>query len=241
MSSSRLPGKVLKKLNGMSVIECVFNQLSYSKNISKVVLATTIDKTDDDLENWAIKNNIYYHRGSLNDVLDRYYQTAKKYFADVVIRVTADCPLIDPEIVDLVIDEFNSDNYDYVSNVVPPTYPDGLDTEVFSFHTLEKVWKKAMLKSDREHVTTYIRNNLNEFRTKNVSYSENLEHLRWTLDNQEDYEFLKIIYKSLYKRNSFIKMNEVLELLNTKKDLMDLNSHIKRNEGYQKSVSNDQL
>ena len=139
------------------VINHVFHQLSFSKRLSNIILATSNDVSDDLLKEWAKNNNRDCYRGSLDNVLERYYFAAKKYQGDVIVRVTADCPLIDPTVVDLVIDHFLSGQYDYFSNTMVPTFPDGLDTEVFTFAALEKAYKTAKWKSEIEHVTSYIK------------------------------------------------------------------------------------
>lgn len=240
MSSSRLPNKVLMNLGGRPVIEQVFHQLSFSKKIDDTILATSFDKSDDPLEQWAKKNNIKYFRGDLNNVLKRFFDAAVKFNADIIVRITADCPLIDPEVVDEVIKGFLSGNYDYYSNINPPTFPDGLDTEVFSFSALEKTYKNAKLLSEIEHVTPYIRNNPDIFKIGNYSSENDFSHFRWTLDTIEDYEFISIIYEKLYKNNSYISWKEVIKFLNINKELIKINSHILRNEGYIKSLKEDQ-
>jgi len=240
-TSTRLPGKVFLNLAGKPVIEQIFNQLSYSKRINQSVLATSELSSDDKLEVWAKSKNIEYYRGSLDDVLDRFYFTAKSFNADIVVRITGDCPLIDPEVVDDVISLFLKDNYDYTSNINPPTFPDGLDTEVFKFSVLEETWKNAKLKSEREHVTPYVRKHNEKFKIGNFENKINLSHYRWTLDNEEDHELISRIYEKLYKENNYIKMEEVLELIKNNINLQNINSHIRRNEGYDKSIKNDKL
>lgn len=239
MSSSRLSNKVLLNLCGKPVVEQVFNQLSFSKLINEIVLATSEDRSDDPLENWARLANYKFFRGSLNNVLERFYDAARFFSADIIVRITADCPLIDPSVVDDVIKGFLCGNFDYYSNINPPSFPDGLDTEVFSFDTLEKAFRNADLQSEIEHVTPYIRNHPDLFRIGNLNFEKKFDHLRWTLDNQEDFEFISIIYDELYKKKSFIKFKEVLKFLEKNKELMNINSHIERNEGFSKSLKSD--
>jgi len=239
MTSTRLPNKVLLVLAGQPVLTQVFNQLSHSKLLTTTILATSMDSCDDPLEDWATKNNKKYFRGSLENVLDRFFETAKEYNADVIVRITADCPLIDPEIVDQCIDGFNNGDYDYYSNVNPPTFPDGLDTEVFSFAALEKAYSNAELKSEIEHVTPYIKNHPELFKIGNFYSEVNYEKLRWTLDNKEDYDFLSLIYKELFKPNSFISWKDVISFLNQNINLQQINAHIERNEGFIKSLNED--
>lgn len=239
MTSTRLPQKVLKDLAGKPVISQVFNQLSYSKLLSGIVLATSTDISDDPLEKWAIENGYNIFRGDLNNVLKRFYDAAISLNAELIVRITADCPLIDPEVVDKVIEKFINGDYDYLSNANPPTFPDGLDTEIFSFESLKKAYDNATLKSEFEHVTTFIVNHPEFFKIGNYSSTSNYEKLRWTLDNKEDYEFLSIVYKELYKPNSFISWKEVINFLESNKSLLKINEHINRNEGLIKSLNED--
>ena len=239
MTSTRLPNKVLMDMGGKTVVGQVFNQLSFSKLLNEIVLATSTDKSDDPLENWVKDNHIRYFRGNLNNVLKRFFDTAKQVGADIIVRITADCPLIDPEVVDNVISGFLEGGYDYYSNTNPPTFPDGLDTEVFSFATLERAYKEAELQSEIEHVTPYIRNHPGIFKMGNYKSEINYEYLRWTLDNREDYDLLTRIFNALRKENSFISHKEVMNYIDADSNLLKTNAHIKRNEGYIKSLMDD--
>ena len=239
MSSSRLPQKVLMDLQGKPVIEQVFHQLSYSKLLNEIILATSSDSSDDPLIEWAKSKQIKYFRGDLNNVLKRFYDTAKYFNIEVIVRITADCPLIDPEIVDNVIEQYLIGNHDYFSNTNPPTFPDGLDTEVFSFVSLEKAFDRAKLLSEIEHVTPYIRNHPEEFKIGNYSSSINYEHFRWTLDNPEDYYFISAVYNNLYEEGTFIKWHDVIKFLDKNKEVIGINEHIARNEGLTKSLKSD--
>jgi len=239
MSSSRLPGKVLKELSGKPVIWHVFNQLSFSQKIDQIVLATSDNEEDDQLENWAKENSINFFRGDLDNVLKRFYDTALNYEGDVIVRITADCPLIDPSIVDEVVQKFLNGNYDYLSNTNPPTFPDGLDAEVFTFIALKEAYENAKLKSELEHVTPYIRNHPEKFKLGSFVGSKNYENLRWTLDNPEDYRLLSEIFDNLFKANSYISYKTVLAFLAVNEELIEINSKIKRNEGLDKSLKED--
>ena len=241
MSSTRLPGKVLLKLGDRTVLGQVLNQLSFSKRINECVIATSTSNEDNVIEKWAINNNIKYFRGDLEDVLKRFYLTAKNFGANIVVRITADCPLIDPEVVDAVVGLYISKIADYASNADPPTFPDGLDTEVFSFKVLQNANKNAKLRSEREHVTPYIRNNPLLFKSVNLQSNVNYAHLRWTLDNPEDYDLIKKIYTYLEKKKSFIHWRDVLNLFHKNPQLRSMNRHIKRNEGYDKSLREDKI
>ncbi|MBS4028926.1 MAG: glycosyltransferase family protein [Ignavibacteriales bacterium] len=240
MDSQRLPGKVLLPLGKKTVIEHVFYQLGFSKTISQCILATTQESSDDVLFSWARTNGIPVFRGKENDVLDRYYQAAKMFNATAIVRITADCPFIDPTILDEVVVEFHSGKYDYATNSMPPTFPNGIDVEVFSFLALERAWSNAMLSSEREHVTPYIRNHPELFQIANVASQKNLEHFRWTLDNQEDYQLLSIIAERLPEDLKYISMQDILKVFEVDNSLVNINKHIQRNEGYRKSLRDDQ-
>ena len=183
-------------------------------------------------------SGIPYFRGSEDDVLDRYYQAAKYFRADVIVRITADCPLIDSTVIDKVVRVFQTGKYDYVSNTIQPTYPDGLDTEAFRFDTLEQTWHEASLKSEREHVTPYIWKHPNIFRLFNVKHEQDLSGLRWTVDVPEDLEFARRVFKYLSVDPRF-GMEDVLALLRDHPELNQLNARFKRNQGYEKSLNED--
>lgn len=246
MSSTRLPGKVLKPLGSKMTIQYVFDQLKGSKLLTQSLLATSTDHSDDPIAAWAKRAKVECERGSLMDVLDRYYQAAKAHHADAVVRITADCPLIDAEVVDKVIERFLKGDCDYCSNVNPPTFPDGLDTEVMSFNALERAWKEASHPVEREHVTIYMRNYPRQFRIVNVTSPIDYSKLRWTLDTQQDYEFLNRVIQKLElshirDHNPRFSMNDVLELLKQDNSLLEINHDIPRNEGYFSSLQHDYM
>ena len=159
MGSTRFPGKVMETVCGKPLIEILLHRLSLSKKIDKIILATSINKENDTLSEFVEKLGFEVFRGSEYDVLDRYYQTAKLYSPKTVLRITGDCPLIDPKIVDKSINRYEQEKVDYLNNVTPPTYPDGMDVEIFSFETLNEAWNKADSNHEREHVSPYIKNN----------------------------------------------------------------------------------
>ncbi len=242
MGSSRLPGTGLIDLAGQPVIARLINRLSKSKKIDGIWLATTTNPEDDSLIEWAKRNNINFYRGQVKDVLDRYYQAASLSNATVIVRITGDCPLIDPEIVDKVIEEFLNTNSDYVSNIKPPTFPDGLDVEVFSRAALNRAWQEAKLDSEREHVTPYLWKNANLFKLKNIANTPDLSHLRWTLDMKEDWDFLNRVFTALEQSEHLSAMSnlkDILALIGKHPDWLALNSQYQRNEGYLKSVNED--
>jgi len=239
MGSSRLPGKTLMKLNqNNTVLDFVVNQLSFSTLIDKIIIATTDLEQDDVIEQTAKNLEIQCFRGNSDDVLDRYYNCAKKFNIDNIVRVTSDCPLIDPKIIDEVIRKYKSENYDYFTNTLIRTYPIGTDVEVFSFETLEKTWQNATLPSEREHVTPFIRNKKMNFRIGNLENEKKLDHLRWTLDRQEDLNLIREIISKINKNP--ILMNDILNLFSIEPKLIKINENISQDEGIRKSLKKDE-
>ena len=235
MSSSRLPGKVLLPLMGKPVLEHVVSRLKYATSLNEIFIATSTEADDDAIELWAKSNASPYYRGSLNDVLDRYYHAASFYKADTVVRITADCPVIDPYIVDEVVFGFKKGAFDAYG--LSGEFPDGLDCQVFSFSALEKAWKEATLPSEREHVGPYIEKTHPElFKLGGLEKFSDLGHLRWTLDEERDYEFLNQIYEELYVADSLFVTDDILNLLKRRPELSEINSQITRNAGYLKSL-----
>ena len=201
LGSTRLPGKVLKKIDGKNpLLFYVLSQLSHSKLINEIIVATTILEQDDEIVEYLEKLNVKYFRGNPYDVLDRYYNCAKKFSLDKIIRITADNPLIDPLIVDKMISVFNSDNYDFVTNCFPRTYPYGTEVEIFTFSALEKIHKIAKDPTEREHVTKYFYNNSKNFKIFNVENNENLSHFKWTVDTDADFKLVSQLISKIKKR-----------------------------------------
>ena len=194
LGSIRLPGKVLKEINGKSLIEFLFYRLYQSKKIDKIILATSEADENDPLAELITKLGFDVYRGSENDVLDRYYNAAKQYHPETVVRITGDCPIIDPILVDEVISLYEKENADYVSNTNPPTYPDGLDAEVFSFESLKIAHEQAKEPFDREHVTPFIKTR-NQFSRKNLTNKIDLSNERWTVDEPEDFLVIENVIK----------------------------------------------
>ncbi len=241
MGSSRLSGKVLHDLCGEPVLTHVINRVKASNKVTETVVLTTVNKLDLPIIKLCSEKNIRVFAGSEEDVLDRYYQFSKLCAVDHIIRITSDCPFMDPEVIDHIIDEHIKNNNDYTSNTLIETYPDGEDVEIFTFAVLEKAWREAKLLSEREHVTPYIKKNEDIFKLKNIEYKENLSDKRWTLDNKEDFEFISKIYDVLYNQNPLFGMKEILEFLKTNEDFEKINKHIERNEGYKKSLKEDKI
>jgi spore coat polysaccharide biosynthesis protein SpsF (cytidylyltransferase family) len=242
MGSTRLPGKVMLEISGRPILWHVIDRVSKSKLIDGLIVATTVNSEDDLIEKFCNQIQIPVFRGSEDDVLDRYYQCARKFNVENIVRITADCPLHDPSVIDLVIERYRQGNYDYVSNTVPPTYPDGIDVEVFSFKALDSAWRNASLVSEREHVTPYIKKHRDIFKINNVVNKEDLSFYRWTLDQAEDLEFIQKIHKKFEEIHmDEFYMQDIIELLHKYPELANINSGIKRNEGYAKSVNEDKV
>ena len=237
MGSTRLPGKALKLINSQTpMLKFQLNQLKFSNYMEKIVIATTTFESDDIIVDFCKNNNLDYFRGQSKDVLDRYYQCAKKYNFPIIVRITSDNPLIDPEIVDEVIELFKISNCDYMSTEYPKTFPLGFAVEVFTFKSLEKAWIEAKLPSEREHVTPYMFKNKNLFKLCNHSYTENISHIRCTVDTDNDFKFIE---KIVQKLNSHpIHLKHVLDLLFHEPNLLEINKHIKH-DGYEKSLKED--
>lgn len=230
MGSTRLPGKVMKEILGKPVILWDLDRISISKLIDEIVVAIPYGKENDVIADTIKKYNdkIVTTRGSEDDVLDRYYQAAVKADADVVVRITSDCPLIDPVVINQVIEQFLDNDCDYCSNSLIRSYPRGLDTEVFSFKALEEAWNEATKDSEREHVTPYIIENPDKFKLLNVANSSDLSHLRWTLDTKEDFEFINAIYERIFPKKQLFLMDDVLKLMDKEPELIDINRYIEQ-------------
>jgi len=239
MTSSRLPGKVLLPLEGKPVLAHVINRLQNCKLLDEIVVATSIHKSDNPIEFWCNKEQIKFFRGSLDDVLDRYYKAALKFNADAIVRITADCPVIDSGLVDEVVEKYLAGEYE--SFALAGDFPDGLDCQIFSLSSLRKAWVEAKLPSEREHVGKYIENHPNLFKSGKYFKFKGLLHHRWTLDQIEDYEFLKSVFKKLYRKDFVFGTTDILELLEREPELMKINSQIQRNQGFLKSLKNDRL
>lgn len=241
IGSTRFPGKILKSVdNNETVLSFGIKQLKSSKYIDEIVVATTTLPEDDIVIDYVEKLNVKSFRGSSKNVLDRYYQCAKKFSFPTIVRITSDCPLIDPKIVDKVISYYleNEDRIDYVSNVHPvTTFPDGTDVEVFSFKALEQAWSEAKMPSEREHVTPYIYNS-NKFRLGTFDNSKNLSNFRWTVDHDVDLELICELVHMIPNRP--ILMENILDLFSNKPDLQKINQGISNKEGYLISLKEDE-
>ena len=225
MGSSRLPGKVLKDLGGETVLARVVRRLQRSRQIARIIVATTTAPGDEVIVAECDRLQALCFRGAEQDVLDRYYQAARANAADAVVRVTSDCPLIDPELVDETVEVFRDKHADYASNVFPRTYPRGLDTEVFSFDALDRAWREAREAHQREHVTPYLYEHPQIFKLASLSGAADYSRYRWTLDTREDLELLRAIYSRFHGRDDF-SWQEVLRLMEREPELAELNSQV---------------
>jgi glutamate-1-semialdehyde 2,1-aminomutase len=229
MSSTRLPGKVMKEVCNTPILEILLKRLSFSKKIDQVIVATS-----DDPKNLVLKKHLTTIgfecvTGSEEDVLSRVFLAASEAKSDIVVRITGDCPFVDAAMVDNIITIFQDQGVDYCSNVSPATFPDGLDVEVFSFSTLNDAYNNATSLYDKEHVTPFIRNN-RDYKKFNITNDIDLSHLRWTLDEQEDFNVIKNIFE-YFQPNLYFTWKDVLNLYNTKPELFNENMNISRNEG----------
>lgn len=229
MGSTRLPGKVMLKVQDKTVLEHVITRLKQAKEIDEIVIATTTEQQDDLIVNEAQKLEVKYFRGSEEDVLSRYYYAAKENNVDIVVRITSDCPLIDPKIVDYVVQCYRNNEYDLVTNAgvdsLKRTYPRGLDVAVFSFDVLEDSFINAKEQYHREHVTPYIYENGKIYYFQN---SINYSYHRWTLDTNEDFELIKNIYNELYTEEHKFYMHDIIRLFEEQPELIKINGHIEQ-------------
>lgn len=239
VSSSRLPGKVLKPLLGVPMLLRQLERLKKSRKIDRLLVATSTEPSDDPIEKLCEENGIACYRGSLNDVLDRFYQAARGFDPEHVVRLTADCPLTDAKLIDDVIGFYLDGDFDYASNAIQATYPDGLDMEVFRFSCLEQAWREAALPSQREHVTPFIHQQPLLFKIGHYKNSSDLSHLRWTVDEPKDFELVTMVYEALYSKNPDFSTQEIMQLLDKRPELVHWNTAHQRNEGYQKSLEAD--
>jgi len=240
MGSTRLPGKIMLEIEGKTLLEIHISRLKKCKEADAILIATTVSKKDEIVVEMANKLGVLSFRGSENDVLDRFYQATKPFNPEWVVRVTSDCPLIDPELVDQVILYAKNNNFDYCSNVLDEKFPDGQDVEVFKFNALENAWTNAVLNSEREHVTPFLRNNvigkgLSIFKAKNFECDFDYSKIRMTVDEELDFELVKYLVKSFGTDKGWREY--VKYILDNNLD--SINGVILRNEGYLKSLKND--
>ena len=248
--STRLPGKILMEINNKSILNYVINQVQHSKKVDKIVVATTKKTQDDIIVNLMDSSNVKVFRGSETDVLDRYYQCAKNCNASVIVRITSDCPLIDPNLIDRCILEFQNSNYDYVSNTNKLEknswiyhlngFPLGFAVEVFTFDALERSWKDAKKLSEREHVTPYISNNLKLFKIGSIENNGDFSDIHLAVDNQVDFDLVKLVIEH-FSDDEIYTLEKIISFFEHNPDLKLINSHIPFDEGYLKSLQEDKF
>ncbi len=238
MTSTRLPGKVLMEVMDRPLLSYQIERLRFSKGIDEIIIATTTNKGDDPVAKLAQKEGIKVYRGSEDDVLDRYYQAAKEYGAEHIMRLTGDCPLIDPVICDFVIDEYLSSGADYVHT--GPSFAEGVDSEIFSFECLEGAWNSAKVTSDREDCTRYLNKHPDKFKKITILSKTDDSKYRFTVDRPEDFLVVKAILENMYHAaNGKFGTSDIKCFLDSNPAVFDLNTGIIRNEGLTKSLRED--
>ena len=230
MGSTRLPGKVLEEVMEKPLLSYLVERLRRLKSTQNIVIATTTNPNDQAIVDFCHFEEVPLHRGSEENVLERYYQAAKNFETDTVVRITADCPLIDPLVVDKVINYYseNFPAYDYVSNSITRTFPRGMDVEVFSFKSLEAAHKEASLAEEKEHVTPFIYRRPNRFKIGSYVYPMNESQYRWTVDTAEDFELVSKILEALYPMKKEFTLEDILALLKKHPEWSNINAHIKQ-------------
>lgn len=228
MTSTRLPGKVLKEVMGKPLLEYLIERLRRVKQLSNIVIATTVNDTDQQIVELCDKLGVDCFRGSEEDVLSRYYYAALHYNADHIVRITSDCPIIDPDMIDEVISYYFEQKSDYTSNGLERSFPRGMDTEVFSFKALEEVHQEATESFEREHVTPFLYNNKDRFKTHNFSYKYDCSYHRWTVDTQEDFILIQKIIEALYNQKPDFTLEDCLALFEQNREWMNINAHVEQ-------------
>lgn len=232
MTSTRLPGKVLKPVHGKPLLAYQLERLRRACRVDECVVATTVNAADDPIVALCRELGVSVFRGDEFDVLDRYYQAAKQFEADVVVRVTSDCPVIDPAIVDRVIGVYaeSGGKLDYVSNTRERTFPRGMDTEVFSMRALEEAWREARLPYEREHVTPFLYLHPERYAIGSVVSGRDLGGHRWTVDTPEDFDLIERLVSTLYPGKPEFGLDDILPLFESHPDWLEINQHIKQKE-----------
>lgn len=230
--STRLPDKVFLKLSDKPLLEHVVFRLKNSSLLDDIIIATTNLSNDNLIESWANTNKISVFRGSEINVLERYYEAAKKFNIDVIIRITADDPFKDYRLVDEAVSILIDNKLDFVCNNNPVSFPEGLDVEVLTFNALEVSYNNAVSDFDKEHVTQYIHKNKDKFKIANIQNDKDMSFHRWTLDTIEDYQFAKKIYSELYKEDRVFLREEIYDLLEKSPAIMELNNKVNRSDLY---------
>ena len=230
MSSRRLPGKVLREINGKPMIYWQLQRIYRAKNVDKVIVATSTDTTDDPLIDFLISEEALYVRGSLDNVKERFDNVIAQFPTESFIRLTGDCPLVMPSLIDDLVDAFHEADVDYLSNTIKPTFPDGLDIEVVKTEAFRKLDNASLSKAEIEHVTYGLYSRTGQFTTQNFVNSEDLSNLRWTVDYQEDLEFVRKVFSYFTGREDSFNLIELLDYLGNNRELKSTIDANRRNE-----------
>lgn len=230
MESTRLPGKIMKEIKGKSLLEHQIERIRKSKKIDQIIIATSVKESEQPIVALCEKLRIPYFRGSEQDVLERYYETAKHYGVDVVVRLTSDCPIIDPVVIDAIVYKYLelSSVTSYVSNTIERSFPRGLDVEVFSFEALEKAHITATLEAEREHVTAYMYSNKSDIKVANFKGEFDYSNNRWTVDTSDDFKLIELIINELYNPAEIFLLADVIALLMENPDWKKINNHVEQ-------------
>ena len=239
MASTRLPGKVMKEVLGKPLLSYLIERIRCCKGVKDIILATTLNPEDDSIATLGRNEGVKVFKGSENNVLERFHEAATMFGAMHIMRITADCPFIDPDFLYMLIKYYFAENPDYTNNCTCPTLPDGLDAEIFNFETLDYAYKHALLPSELEHVTPYIQSHPEFFKILNWTHHDDLSHLRWTVDKPEDLEFVRQVIESIYPGNKNFRTKDILDLLYQRPELVKINADFTRNEGYLPSLEVD--
>ncbi len=242
MNSSRLPGKVLMPINERPMLDYMIERVSSASAIDDFVVATSNESSDNPIEEFCKDNNVKVFRGKLDDVLDRFYQASKSIEAEIIIRLTGDCPLIDPNILNTMVGIFKKNNYDYIANTAPPegiTFPEGMDVEIFSIAALEKAWKEAKKPSEREHVTFYFWKNPDLFSIFRHDLERDISSYRLTVDYPEDFELIGHIIENFSDQLDHADLKQIIKFLEDNPELSDLNKNIESFSGWTASLEED--
>lgn len=226
MTSTRLPGKILLPLGGQPMLARLIARLRHVHRADALVIATTTNAADDPVAALCQRLEVACHRGSEHDVLSRYADAARLHQADAVVRITSDCPLIDPELIDRLIEDFAQGECDYVSNMLPPTWPYGMAVEVFSAQALQEAHAQASQDSEREHVTPFIYWNPERYRLRNVACPQNLSHHRWTVDTPEDYTLVCLLFDAVSRNCTDFRLADLLSEMDRHPEWLSINQHI---------------
>ena len=241
MGSTRFPGKVLTPVLGVPLLEHLVERVRRAATLDGVMVATSEEAADDAIADYCTRRDYQLFRGSADDVLDRYYRAAAVAEAETIVRLTADCPLLDPDVIDTVVRAFHDGGYDYAANTAPPpsTFPDGMDVEVFSRHSLDRAWRDAKEPSHREHVTFYFWQNPELFRTMQLDHDPDWSACRLTVDYPEDLKLVCAVLEALGPSNPAFMMDDIIEYLEMNPETKRLNQHIPGNQGWKSALRKD--